>query len=144
LKIYLVHQISGLTEKQVTTYYDDLIKYCKHLGFDVLFPMDLRGNENPPTEKNPLSFNHTIFQTDKWFVKSADVVYASFIGCTRVSIGSMMELAWAVDNNKHVVVAMEKENPHRHAFVLEAASVVFETEKEAKTHLKTLIKGIEA
>jgi nucleoside 2-deoxyribosyltransferase len=138
MKIYLVHQISGLTKKQVSDYYEDLIKYCKHLGYIVLFPMDLRESNSPATG------NHTIFQTDRWFVQSADVVYASFVGCTRISIGSMMELAWASFLGKHVVVAMESQNPHHHAFVLEAASVVFGTEKEAKTHLKTLIKGIEA
>lgn len=143
MKIYLVHQISGLTPKTVTDYYESLIKFCKHLGYTVLFPMDLRGGSLTSTDMPPAA-SHTIFQTDKWFVQSADVVYASFVGCTRISIGSMMELAWASFLGKHVVVAMEPENVHRHPFVLEAASVVFETEKDAKNHLRTLIKGIES
>lgn len=139
MKIYLVHQISGLTEQQVAAYYDPLIKCCKSWGYETLFPMDLRETASADLTR----FGHIIFTTDKWFVQSADVVYASFVGCTQVSIGSMMELAWAHILGKHVVVAMENNNLHQHPFVLEAASVVFNNEKSAKKHLKNLIKGVQ-
>jgi len=69
----------------------------------------------------------------------SDILYANFLGATRVSIGSMFELAWGSDNKKQVIVVMEKDNIHRHAFVLEAATIIFETTEEAQDYLQQLV-----
>jgi hypothetical protein len=50
-----------------------------------------------------------------------------------------MELAWASILGKHTVVSMQKENVHRHAFILEAADVIFETHEESMEYLDKLI-----
>jgi hypothetical protein len=71
-------------------------------------------------------------------VHQSDVVYVNLLKTVAPSIGCIMELAWAHDLGKHTVVVMQKDNPHRHAFVLEAADVVFEEERDALRYLMKL------
>jgi threonine dehydrogenase-like Zn-dependent dehydrogenase len=62
-------------------------------------------------------------------------VYANFLGATKASIGSCFEVAWAHILGKHVIVVMEENNPHQHAFILEGADVVFDNERAALRYL---------
>ena len=50
----------------------------------------------------------------------------------------MFEMAWAHQLGKHSVVVMEKDNIHRHSFVLEASDVLYETYSEALDYLEKL------
>jgi hypothetical protein len=52
-----------------------------------------------------------------------------------------MELAVASYLRKHTVVAMEKDNPHAHCFVYEAADTCFKSSLEARDYLKQWIRG---
>ena len=73
-------------------------------------------------------------------VQQADIVFADLTPANGVvSIGTMFELAWASQLNRHTVVAMEDGNIHQHAFVLEAADIIFSTAGEAVTYLKSLL-----
>lgn len=142
MKIYLAGPISGLS-------YDDVVgrihAYRMTLPeFEILSPMT--GKEYLRNEidlkaygyGNPVSTNHAIYERDMWMVKQCDVVFADLMNAERVSIGTVMELAWASLLGKHTVVAMEPENIHRHAFVLEAADIVFETATEAFKYIAKL------
>jgi hypothetical protein len=143
LAIYCVHPISGCSADEVFDYYDKTKIDLTDAGYDVFVPMYGKNNLRTELEfkaegykDNPLTTNHAIF--NQWMVKQADILYANFIGATRVSIGSMFELAWGSDNDKQVIIVMEKDNIHRHAFVLESGTIVFETTEEAMTYLKNL------
>jgi len=146
LRIYCVHPISGQTSQSVFDYYQKTTKILSDANYDVLHPMIAKNFLR--TEiifkatdcRHPLTCNHSIFNRDKSMVMLADVVYASFVGTKIVSIGSLYELAWASFNHKNVVVAMEEDNIHRHAFVLESAGTVFTTEEEALDYLVKLGK----
>jgi len=146
LAIYCIHPISGRSADEVFEYYDRTQKQLTDIGYDVFVPMYGKSTLRTELEfkaegykDNPITTNHAIFNRDHWMVMQSDILYANFLGATRVSIGSMFELAWGVDNKKQVIVVMEKDNIHRHAFVLEAATIVFETEKEALDYLKQLV-----
>ena len=114
------------------------------MSFNVLIPMYGKGYLKDEKKlkaggyQQPLSTNHAIFNRDKWMVKQSDIVFANFLGAKQVSIGSMMELAWANDNDKHIVVVMEKDNPHQHAFVLESATIIYDNIIDAIEYLKCL------
>lgn len=147
LKIYLAGPISGMGYEEVQNYFNRMYSLLTNAGYKVFSPMT--GKSALRTEKNlkahgiegvPIATNHAIFNRDKWMVtQQADVVFANFTrGKGIVSIGTMMELAWASYTNKHVVVALPKDDIHQHAFVLEAANVVFETEDEALEYLYQL------
>jgi nucleoside 2-deoxyribosyltransferase len=94
---------------------------------------------------NPVSTNHAILSRDKWMVGQCDIFLCDLTYAReRVSIGAMMELAWANLLGKHTVVVMQSENNiHRHAFPLEASDVIFETMEDATAYLLKLARGIE-
>ena len=145
LKIYAVHPISGSSANEVFEYYQRTQNLLTEAGYDVFIPMfgkdSLRTElkfKSSGYENNPLTTNHAIFARDKWMVQQSDILYANFLGSKIVSIGSMMELAWGNLLGKQIIVVMEKENIHRHAFVLEAATIIFETEEDAINYLTKL------
>ena len=91
--------------------------------------------------RNPVATNHAIFERDKWMVNQCDVILADLSNSgQRVSIGTVMELAWAAQLGKHSVVILPKENIHRHAFILESADVIFEMWDDAFFYLESLAK----
>lgn len=144
LKIYAVHPISGCSADEVFEYYQKTQKQLTNYGYDVFIPMF--GKANLRTElkfkssdyRSPLSTNHAIFARDRWMVEQSDILYANFLGAKIVSIGSMFELAWGSQLHKQVIIVMEKDNIMQHAFVLESATILFETEKEALDYLGKL------
>lgn len=146
MKIYLAGPISGLSYEEVYSYFkttkDELEKWNYHVLSPMTAKRELRTEfefKSHGYEDIPVATNHAIFNRDRWMVKQSDIVYANLTNCgERVSIGTMMELAWAFDNNKHVVVAIQEENIHNHSFVLEAAHVTFKTHKEAIEYLKRI------
>jgi nucleoside 2-deoxyribosyltransferase len=89
--------------------------------------------------RHPASTNHAIIERDRWMVTQADVVYANLMHATCVSIGTVMELAWAHQLGRHTVLAMNTSNIHAHAFVNEAADVIWPTHEEAVDYLYTLV-----
>jgi nucleoside 2-deoxyribosyltransferase len=150
MKIYLAGSISGLSYDEVVDSYKEKAIVLGNYGYDILCPMTgktyLRNEVQfraSGYENFPVSTNHAIFERDKWMVQQCDIILADLSRSgERVSIGTMMELAWGSLLGKHTVVILPKDNVHRHAFVLEAADIVFETYLEAFEYLNDLAKGI--
>ena len=149
MKIYIGGRISGLGYEEVVEYFNSTKRELQEYGYYVYSPMtakdSLRNEMKFQTSGygNPTSTNHAIFERDKWAVKQSDIFYLNLSKAIDfTSIGGMMELAWASILGKHTIVVMQKENIHRHAFVLEAADIVFETHDEAMDYLEKLIKQV--
>lgn len=149
MKIYLAGPISGKGYAEVVSIYKGKIDLLTSYGYDVLCPMT--GKAHLKNEVNfvesgytyPTSTNHAIFERDNWMISQSDVVLADLSNSgDRVSIGTMMELAWASAYRKHTVVVMQSDNVHRHAFVLESADIVFINLEDAFAYLFHLAKGI--
>jgi len=148
MKIYLGGSISGASGDEVFGDFegrrDSLAPY-----YEVLSPLVGKGQIRTELEYrahgygHPLANNHAIIERDRWMVSLADVVYINLMSAERVSIGSMMELAWAHHMGKHSIVAMPKDGLHMHAFVLEAADVVYHSDEEAIAYLVELARSIE-
>lgn len=144
MKIYLAGPISGQG-------YDAIMSHINTrknaLGkYDVIHPMT--GKEHLRNEidvkssgyDSPVSGDHAIYGRDNWMVKQSDIIYADLMTSgDRVSIGTMMEIAWGSLLGKHIIVTMPKDNIHRHAFVLEAANIIFEDNESAINYLNDLI-----
>lgn len=149
MKIYIAGPISGMSYDEVSSYFRDTKITLEEAGFTVVSPMT--GKKELRTELEfrkegydnvPVATNHAIYNRDRWMVTQSDIIYANLMNCgDRVSIGTCMELAWAFDKGKHVVIAMDKENIHRHAFVLESAHIVFESHNDAIKYLFNLQNG---
>ena len=150
MKIYLVGPISGES-------YDDVINAIEIKrstlediipGAQVYHPMTGKSALRNEIEFKSVGYNEiaiatnrAIFGRDKWMVRQADVIIADFRGASKASIGSMFELAWGHILGKLVVVMMEDDNVHQHAFVLEAADVIFTDFKDVVVYLKNIQRG---
>jgi len=145
LTVYLAHPISGLSYDEVMDYYSRMEKYLQRLGYDTLCPMRgkayLRNEKElrPGGYQQPVSTNHAIVERDAWMVRKADIILADLVGARSVSIGCMMELAWAHLLGKHTLVILEEENPHRHAFILESADIVFDNQEACMVYMEDLV-----
>jgi hypothetical protein len=148
LKVYTVGAISGLSYEECVKQFDVRIARLKEMGYDVFYPMlgksflrnetSLRAEGYPDC---PLSCNHAIVRVDFWRVDMADILFVDFTNATdRVSIGSVAEMSRGYDRGKLIVTVMQKENVHRHAFVMEMSSVVFETLEEAYEYFGTYME----
>lgn len=147
--VYCAHPISGLTWDEVYNYYINIKEKLASMGFDVLHPMTAKGAIRTDVKERfkpagynattPMATNHAIFGRDNWMVQQSDILYLDLTGVSAVSIGSVMELAVASLLGKYTVVVMEENNVHRHAFVMEAAKIVFEDAETALNYMKKLI-----
>ncbi len=145
--IYLALPISGRSYDAVVAEIFEKKHILESYGYKVLQPMTAKGYLR--TEKkfvahgynNPVSTNHAIVERDKWMVSKSDIVFMDFSAATDVSIGCTMELAWGALLGKHTVIVLPEENPHRHAFVLDSADIIFETTEEAMGYLRLLMTG---
>lgn len=140
MNLYIAHPITGLVGSDVWEYYNRIISALQ-TRFHCLHPIIWKEHLNDDLQtkshgySHPLSNDHAIFQRDTWMVSISDVVLIDLSNCHATSIGCCMELAVASWLNKHTVVVMEADNKHRHAFVLEAADVVFDSIQPAIDYL---------
>lgn len=149
MKIYVAHQISGLTFNEVVNYYLSMKHKLTEMGYEVLCPMTAKGflrtdkSEvfKPKDYKYPQATNHAIFERDKWMVSDCDVLYCDFTRSDRILIGCLFEIAWAALLGKHTVLVIPDDNIHQHAFVLEAGDIVFSKTADAISYLEYLVSG---
>ena len=75
-------------------------------------------------QEHPLSTQKGIVCRDRADVMRCDMLLVNFLGATKVSIGSVMEIAWADAWRKPIIVVMEKDNIHYHSMVEEVSGFV--------------------
>ena len=140
--IYLAGPITGLSYSGCTEWRASAIGELAKHGITGLSPM--RGKEylatlneamtadgNRYQKFGTLSTNRGIMTRDHWDATRCDVLLVNLVGAKIVSIGTVMEIAWAWDNGIPVVCAMEEGNIHEHGMVLEAIGFRVHTLEEA-------------
>lgn len=143
IKLYLAHPISLNNAEEIISYFDAVTLSLQN-WYDILSPMYekdyLRIEKSLRSEgyENPIICNHAIFERDLWMVKNCEVLLCDFTGSSTASIGCCMELAVASWLHKHTVVVLPEDNIHNHAFIKEAADVIFTTLDDAITYLKKI------
>lgn len=136
--VYFAHPISGLSLQIVQEYYQSVrdrfgtICYVR-TPMDVLARTDLK--ERKESIKDPGMYNDVITNRDYGFVRECDVIFANLSKCTRPSIGTIMEIAWAYAHHKYIIIVMDENGLHEHGMILGTHPVVFKTFKEAANHL---------
>lgn len=68
---------------------------------------------------------------DRFDVSRCDALFVNFLKADRVSIGTIMEMAWADAWRIPIILAMEKGNIHDHAFVRQVAAFITDDLDEA-------------
>ena len=61
---------------------------------------------------------------DRYDVSRCDALFVNFLNADNVSIGTIMEMAWADAWRIPIVLAMENGNIHDHAFVRQVAAFI--------------------
>jgi nucleoside 2-deoxyribosyltransferase len=69
---------------------------------------------------SPLTTSRGIMTRDRFDATRCDVLLVNFLGATRVSVGTVMEIAWADLKRTPIVCIMEQGNVHEHCMISEA------------------------
>lgn len=87
-----------------------------------------------------LSTQRGIYTRDLYDCRTRDLLFVNFLGAQKVSIGTVMEIAWAAAFNKLIVLVMEKEgNIHEHSMLREACPLRAETLEDGLFITKALL-----
>jgi len=151
LTVYCAGPITGGDYRSVLSYFERTKQALEGCGMDIvaLHPMVGREHllrsdeaaESVVVDGGPICTPQAIFQRDRWMIRRSDVVYLNLAAADRVSIGTCMELAIANTLGKHTVLVMPEGSCHRHAFVLAAADIIFNSEDGALDYLVVLAEG---
>lgn len=151
--VYLAGPISGLGYAGATGWRDCAAKLLGARGIKALSPM--RGKEcladvtrftadgDAYRHLSPLATNRGIMTRDRWDATRCDVLLVNVKGATSVSIGTVMEIAWADSRRTPIVMITEPGNVHDHGMINEAVGYKVETLEDAVTVIAALI-GVES
>jgi len=131
MKVYLSGPISGKTYEGATSWRDDARRFLEGYGIEVLDPMrgkaSLQGQskiEDRPDVGDVLVQDAAIFHRDHWDVQRADIILVNLSEAgKRVSIGTVMEIAFAWVYRKIIILILPPGTVHEHAFVRYPASM---------------------
>ena len=144
--VYLAFPMTGRSVGETREYVEETANELREMGFEVLSP--LIGTECLTDEEilktnyeDPVLSDKAIVRRDLWLLKKADIVLVDFGKAEKVSVGCVVETAWAYLLGKHVVSVLPKNSVHDHPFLREASDVIFGTLDEALEYLYFLIKN---
>jgi nucleoside 2-deoxyribosyltransferase len=146
-RVYLAGPITGCGYGECRDWRKGLIaQFRQYATVELLDPM--RGKEYLATEptiadcydEHVLSSSRGIMTRDHWDTTRCDILLVNLLRAPKVSIGTVMELAWAWDNGIPTIVVMEKDgNLHDHSMIREATGFRVETLEEAAIVLKAML-----
>lgn len=125
--VYLAGPITGLTYDQSTDWREkvhkalapdiDTLSPMRAKAYLKTLPADLIGDEYAD---RILSTQKAITSRDRWDTMRADLVIFNFLGATKASIGTAIELGWADAARVPGLLVMEESgNVHDHSMVRE-------------------------
>ena len=126
--VYLYGPITGKTYAGASDWRDWMTDQLKPHGIVTYSPLrakhylasmqELSGHGRDYAHMGVLSTQQGVVTRDKFDVHRVDMLAGNFLDADRVSIGSMMEQAWAHKEHKPIAAAVPKEpgHPHDHMF----------------------------
>lgn len=145
-KIYLAGPIAGITFDDATEWRDSVSKLLNTSTTKCFSP--LRGKEylkgsgvlSNGTYDGTMTSQKGIMGRDYFDCTTATLVIFNLLDTKRVSIGTMMELAWCYQKQIPTIVIMEEQgNLHDHVMVREAITYRVKTIDEAIVTAKILL-----
>lgn len=138
-KVYLSGPIAGLNYHGATEWRQQAQEYLAEHGIEGLSPM--RGREydlNSNIQYKEVGMNDGVFSTnraiitrDRFDTKRSDALLVNLEGTTKISCGTVMEIAWADILRIPIIAVMEEGNIHEHGMILEAIGYRVNTLEEA-------------
>jgi nucleoside 2-deoxyribosyltransferase len=137
--VYLAGPITGLSYGGCTEWREAVSQELTSNGITCFSP--LRAKQYLKDQKvisgsyleHTLSRSKAINERDHYDCSTCDTILVNLLGAKdRISIGTVMEVAWGFAYRKPVILAMEPEgNPHQHSMLIESCSFVLPTLEEA-------------
>jgi nucleoside 2-deoxyribosyltransferase len=93
--------------------------------------------------ETPLSTSRGIMTRDFFDCQNCDIVLANLLGTQKVSIGTVMEIAWAYAFNKPLILVLEDDNIHEHAMIREATGFRVNTIDDAVSIANAILTDYE-
>lgn len=133
-KVYLAGPLSGLSFKDCVNWREEVAR--KLAGrYMCLSPMRGKDSLKDVWDDTKVaqgygdgpytpSSSQALFRRDHYDVHRCDILLANLLPAKKASIGTMMEIAWAYEAGKFVLLVMDQENIHNHAFVIQSASLI--------------------
>ncbi len=149
--VYLAGPITGLIYAGSTDWRRYMIDKFARIGVKALSPMrgkeylaQLKGTISGTGEEyahlGVLSLPRGVMTRDRFDATRCDVLLVNFLGARNISIGSVMEIAWADAKRTPIVCVMEeKGNPHEHMMLTEAFGYRVTTLDEAMHIIKAIL-----
>ena len=141
-KVYLAGAISGLTYDDGQEWRTTVRDKLKDTSIECYSPLRqkhiLRGAGVLDADKSadaygtfsPLATDRGIMTRDHYDCQSADLIFVNLLGSKKVSIGTVMEIAWAYAYRKPLVLVTELTGLHDHPMIREATGYRVETLEE--------------
>jgi len=144
--VYLAGPITGCSydgctdwrerfEKELTT--NEVLALSPMRGKDYLAGLEEIAPDYP---ESVMSCQRGIMVRDHFDTKRCTILVVNLLGADKVSIGTIMEMAWAWDNQIPVVCIIEDEgNIHEHPMLRETMGFRVKTEDEALHIVRTIM-----
>lgn len=144
-RVYLAGQMGGLT-------FEEANHWRKHVAYQLDKASDgriecyspMRGKmtlfdkqgvmSSGAYDDNPLTTARGIMTRDYTDCAKADLIFANFIGCTQISMGTVMEMGFAYAHRVPVVAVINKNNVHAGHCMMEEAFTF---------KVKSLLEGVD-
>lgn len=145
--VYLAGPIGGLTFDKATDWRNDAATYLKRAGITAFDPMRWKSfmaggvmASNANAYDHPLCTSKGIQSRDYNDVRRCDALLINLLPCTKVSIGTVMEIAWAFMLQKPVVVVAESDDIHViHPMMTESIPFRVDTLEEGLDLVRTIL-----
>lgn len=144
--VYLAGPITGLSYGGCTDWRNYCIDELGKVGIKGLSPLRMKAYLEKSTSikdvynEHPLSTGKGITTRDRHDCQTCDVILVNFLGAKTVSIGTVLEIAWADAVRTPIVLVMEKENNiHEHSMIRELAGFRVETLDEGLNIVKAIL-----
>jgi len=121
--VYLAGPITGQSYGQAAGWRDEAVKVLAFNDIKGLSPMrgkaylsdedKLADSYNDRTMSSVVGINVRDFND----CKTCDALFVNFLGADRVSIGTVMEIAWARAFQKPIVIVIDEGNIHNHGML---------------------------
>lgn len=144
-KCYLAGPITGCSFDNAIDWRDKVIE---QLAPDIEGLSPLRGKKylagvqkiGDSYEEIPLSCSRGIFTRDFYDVRRSDIMLVNFLNTDRISIGTVMEIAWGRAFEKPIIAVMEKlNNLHDHSMIRECVGFRVDRLEDAVEIAKVLV-----
>lgn len=147
MRVYLAGPVTGLSYSGALEWREYAMAELKLAGITAFSPMRAKqhlthiGKLSPTCEGyTHLSSPRSIMTRDRWDATRCEVMLVNLLGATQVSIGTVMEIAWADLSRIPIILAIENEgNPHEHAMIHEAIGYRVPTLIEALTIVQHML-----